>query len=95
MQEYELTLVLAQKTSAAKKKAFLGKFGKLVETLKGKLMKTEDWGELELATRIKKEGGGNFLHFILELEKTETKKLEDKLRLEDEVIRYLLVKSNK
>lgn len=95
MQEYELTIVLVQKTSVAKKKAFLVKIEKLVEILKGKIVKSEDWGELQLATQINKEVGGNFLHFILELKRIDTKKLEDKLKLEDEIIRYLLVKKEK
>lgn len=92
MQEYELTIILAPKTSAAKKKTFLVKVEKMVELLKGKILKTEDWGEIELATRIKKQSSGIFMHFILKLNKSETKKLEEKLRLEDEIVRYLLVK---
>lgn len=92
MQEYELTIILGQKTSAAKKKSVLAKLEKIVESFKGKITKTDDWGEIELATKIQKQTTGVFLHFNLELKKTETKKLEAKLRLEDEILRYLLVK---
>ena len=88
---YELTLVLPGKAKA-KEKTVKEKVEKFVESLKGKVEKFESWGEIELAYRIKKEESGIFLHFNLELEQDAVKKLDDKLRVDGEVIRYLLVK---
>ena len=92
MRKYELTIVLGGKTGAAKKKTVFGKVEKAIEPLKGKIEKTEDWGEIELEGKIKKHGSGLFLHFVLELDGSSAKKLENKLRLEEEVIRYLLIR---
>ena len=91
MNQYELTLVLPGK-SKAKEKTFNEKIEKLIKSLDGKVQKTESWGEIELSYKIKKERSGFFLYFDLELDSPSVKKLDDKLRMEGEVIRYLLVK---
>lgn len=92
MNSYELTIVLPGKVTAAKKKSVAEKVKKLVSTLKGKVKDEKNWGEKELAYKIGKNDTGNFVHFTLELEPKSVKDLSDKLKLEDRVIRYLLVK---
>jgi small subunit ribosomal protein S6 len=91
MNIYELTLVLPGK-SKAKEKTFNEKIEKLIKSLDGKVAKAESWGEIELSYKIKKERSGFFLYFDLELDSPNVKKLDDKLRMEGEVIRYLLVR---
>ena len=92
MNSYELTVVLPGKATVAKKKSAKNKIEKMVTTLKGKVSKVEDWGEIELSYPIKKMETGIFLHFALELETETVKAIIEKLKLEEEIIRYLLIR---
>jgi small subunit ribosomal protein S6 len=94
MRKYELTVVLPDKATAAKKKSATEKIKKLVKTLKGKIGKVDEWGEIDLAYKIGKNDTGTFLHFPLELDPETVKSVNDKLRLEEEIIRYLLVRKD-
>lgn len=94
MANYELTLVLPEKATAAKLKSLETKIEELAKTLKGKVKKLEDWGKIELSYPIKKSKSGSFLHFELELESEAAKNLNDKLRMENDIVRYLLIKKN-
>ncbi|OGM11525.1 30S ribosomal protein S6 [Candidatus Woesebacteria bacterium RBG_16_34_12] len=95
MSNYELTVVLPGKSTTAKKKSIQEKIEKLVNLDKGKVVKFEDWGEIELAYQIKKSDTGIFLHFLIELDSDKIKDISLKLKLEEEIIRSLLVKKNK
>lgn len=92
MNTYELTTVLPAKTTPSRKKALQKNLEKIVEGLKGKVTRVEDWGEIELAYKILKNTSGIFLHYNLELENNAVKQLDSKLKMEEEIIRYLLVK---
>jgi small subunit ribosomal protein S6 len=92
MTNYELTIVLPGKTTPAKKKAVVSRIEKLITTLKGKIGKLEDWGEKELSYKIKKNTTGVFLHFPIELDANIAKSLPAKLNVEEDIIRYLLVR---
>jgi len=92
MQLYELTLVLPDKATPAKKKQVTSTIESMVKVFKGKIKTTKDWGKIKFEYPIKKNESGNFLHFVLELEKESASQIEQKLRLEESVIRYLLIK---
>lgn len=91
MKQYELTLLLPGGTTLAKKKAVSETIEKIVKMNKGSITKSEDWGDKELAYPIKKNSKAVFLYFDLELEQSAVKAISDKLRMEDGVIRHLLV----
>lgn len=93
MLNYELTVVLPGKATAAKRKKAKETIGKLVKTLKGKVGKADDWGKKDLSYEIKKNNSGFFLHFVLELDGQEVKNLEQKLNLEEGIIRHLIVRA--
>lgn len=92
MDKYELTTVLPGKTTSAKKKSAREFVEKLVKTLKGKVAKIDDWGELPLSYKIKGNESGIFIHFWLELDRQAVSGIDNKLRLEEGIIRHLLVK---
>jgi small subunit ribosomal protein S6 len=94
MNTYELTIVLPGEASAAKKKSVSEKLSKLIDTFKGKTAKFDEWGKIELANPIDKNTDGLFLFYELELESEAAKNINDKLRLEDDIIRYLLVRKD-
>ena len=92
MENYELTFVMPGKVTAAKKKSLQELVEKLVKTLKGKVLKTDDWGEIKFAYEISGNESGKYLHYWLELDKQAVSDINEKLRLEEGIIRYLLVR---
>jgi len=95
MYEYELTLVLDGKTQAAKKKKVLDNLEKVLKIFKGTVKKSEEWGVKELAYKLGKSETGLYLYFELEMEPASLKGLNDKLRTDEDVLRYLIVRKDK
>lgn len=93
MNKYELTLILEGKTTSAKKKAVLETLEKSIKMLEGSLQKAEDWGVKEMFHEIKKEKEGLYLHMPFELNAKSIKPLEIKLKAMENVLRYLIIKS--
>lgn len=92
MTDYELTLVLPGGATAAKKKNIQEAIEKIVKIVGGKVGKIEDWGRKELSYKIGKNGSGIFLYYNLKLDAAAVKMLPQKLNLEENIIRYLLIK---
>ena len=95
MNLYEHTIIARQDTSPSQLKQIQEKYANLVEKFDGSVVKTENWGLLNLSYLIKKNRKGNYIHFkikgsgktILELEKNE--------KIDKNLLRYLTVKVNK
>lgn len=94
MTQYELAVVLPGGATAAKKKSARELIEKLVKVNDGKINEVEDWGDTDLMFPIKKNDKGAFMIFNLEMEPAGAKALEPKLKVEDQFIRYLLVKKD-
>lgn len=92
MRAYELTVVLPGKTTPAKKRQARETIEKMVKVLNGKVGEVSDWGEKELAYPIAKNTSGVFLHFPLELDSEGARALPEKLNLEEDILRFLLIK---
>ncbi len=92
METYELTVVLPDKATATKKKEAVKFVEALVKVAKGKIEAQDDWGAIDLAYPIKKNSVGTFLVFTLNLPKESLKDVKDKVRVEEQFIRYLLVR---
>ena len=77
MNFYEHTIIARQDTSPSQLKQLQEKYSKIVEKNEGEIVKTEDWGLLNLSHLIKKNKKGSYIHFkfkgngkvIAELEK--------------------------
>ena len=95
MNLYEHTIIARQDTSPSQLKQLQEKYANLVEKFDGSIIKTENWGLLNLSYLIKKNRKGNYIHFkikgsgktILELEKNE--------KIDKNLLRYLTVKVKK
>jgi len=92
MNKYELTIVLDGKSTPAKRKTVISTIEKIITTFKGKVIKTEDWGEKEIYQKSGKNDSGYFIHFLLEFEKASIKSLNLKLKMEDDVKKFLLIR---
>jgi small subunit ribosomal protein S6 len=93
MNKYEFWVILDGEATTSKIKAVRERTEKLVTLFEGKVGKVEDLGKKPLAYKIKKLGTGYFLLFNLELPGKSIKALNSKLRMESDIIRYLLLKS--
>jgi ribosomal protein S6 len=95
MNKYELTLVLDGKGGAAKKKKVTETLEKILKIFKGAIKDSKEWGVRELAYKMGKSDTGLYLHFEIELEAAGVKALNDKLRTDADIIRFLVVRKDK
>ena len=92
MNKYELTMILPGKATPAKVKSVQEKIEKALTSIKGKVIKVQELGKIDLSYKIKGNDAGNFLVFDIELDPEGIKILKDKIRVEEEIIRYLIIK---
>ena len=88
---YEQTFVGKQDLSDKEVQNLITKYSKIIDK-SGKVLKTEKWGLLSLANKIKKNKKGIFIHFKIETEGKSIKELERQLSIDNNIIRYLTVK---
>tara|TARA_B100002052_G_C15349610_1_gene362019 strand:- start:128 stop:448 length:321 start_codon:yes stop_codon:yes gene_type:complete len=91
---YEHTIVGKQDLSEKEVDSLVTKYSKMIDK-SGKLLKTEKWGLINLANKIKKNKKGIFVHFKMEIEGKTIRELEKQLSIDTNVIRFLTVKYNK
>ena len=63
MNLYEHTIIARQDTSPSEIKQLTEKYSKIVEKNEGEIIKTENWGLLNLSYLIKKNKKGSYIHF--------------------------------
>ena len=88
---YEHTIVGKQDLSDKEVEGLISKYSKIIDR-SGKVLKTEKWGLINLANKIKKNKKGIFIHFKMESEGKAIKEIEKQLSIDLNVIRYLTVK---
>ena len=88
---YEHTIVGKQDLSEKEVESLISKYSKIIDK-SGKILKTEKWGLLNLANKIKKNKKGIFVHFKMESEGKVIKEIEKLLSIDANVIRFLTVK---
>lgn len=93
MNSYELTLVIDPDVSAGDQKKLVEKIEKLITTAKGKVEKTAEWGKKELAYPIQKKLVGYFYFLTFNLSPAALSEIDQAIRLENQIMRYLLIKS--
>ena len=91
---YEHTIVGKQDLSDKEMQSLIEKYSKIIDK-SGKILKTEKWGLLNLANKIKKNKKGNFVHFKIEIEGKTVQEIEKQLSIDSNVLRYLTVKYDK
>lgn len=91
MNNYLLTLVLKPNLEDKERKALLDDMVKKLKIENGKL-KIDEWGVRDLAYPIKKQTQGYFAHFEFETEPQVAKGLDKSLKVEENLLRYLLVR---
>jgi len=95
MNFYEHTIIARQDSSPAQLKQIQEKYTNLVNKNDGKIVKTENWGLLNLSYLIKKNRKGNYIHFKIEGNGETINELEKNEKIDKNLLRYLTVKVKK
>tara|TARA_B100001121_G_C18603568_1_gene580698 strand:+ start:9 stop:371 length:363 start_codon:yes stop_codon:yes gene_type:complete len=92
MNLYEHTIIARQDTSPSELKQLTEKYSKIVEKNNGEIVKTENWGLLNLSYLIKKNKKGSYIHFKIKGEGKVVEELEKNEAIDKKLLRYLTVK---
>jgi len=87
MAKYELTFVFDKNNKELAKK-----LEAMLKDAKAEVVKKEDWGVKPLAYPINKKEEAKFLYFEIEASPAQAKSLEERIRLEESIMRSLLVR---
>ena len=92
MNLYEHTIIARQDASPSEIKQLTEKYSKIVEKNNGEVIKTENWGLLNLAYLIKKNKKGSYIHFKIKGKGSMVEELEKNESIDKKLLRYLTVK---
>ena len=92
MNLYEHTIIARQDTSPSEIKQLTEKYSKIVEKNDGEIIKTENWGLLNLSYLIKKNKKGSYIHFKIKGNGNVIDQLEKNEAIDKKLLRYLTIK---
>ena len=91
MVNYEGVFIIDPDLSTDASKATVAQVQDLVAKNGGRVDGLQDWGKKRLAYKIGKKQDGNYVIVNFQMDSQHTKKLDQSLRLNDNVLRFLLV----
>ena len=89
---YENTLVAKQDLAEKDLKTIINKYNEIINGSSGKVVKIEEWGLLNLATKIRKYNKGFYIHYKFEGNKETLNEINKKVKVDGSIIRHLIVK---
>ena len=95
MNLYEHTIIARQDTSPSELKQLTEKYSKIIEKNNGDIVKTENWGLLNLSYLIKKNKKGSYIHFKIKGDGKIIDELEKNESIDKKLLRYLTVRVKK
>tara|TARA_B100001996_G_scaffold380531_1_gene368134 strand:- start:343 stop:684 length:342 start_codon:yes stop_codon:yes gene_type:complete len=95
MNLYEHTIIARQDISPSQLKQISEKYSKMVEKFDGDIVKTENWGLMNLSYIIKKNKKGNYIHFKIKGPSKIINELEKNEKIDKNLLRYMTVKVKK
>ena len=95
MNLYEHTIIARQDTSPSEIKQLTEKYSKIVEKHEGEIVKTENWGLLNLSHLIKKNRKGSYIHFKIKGNGNVIDELEKNQSIDKKLLRSLTVRVKK
>jgi small subunit ribosomal protein S6 len=95
MNLYEHTIIARQDVSPSQLKQIIEKYSKIVEKFEGDIIKTENWGLLNLSYIVKKNKKGNYIHFKIKGKNKIISELEKNEKIDKNLIRFMTVKVKK
>ena len=95
MNLYEHTIIAKQDISPSEIKQLTEKYSKIVEKNEGQIVKTENWGLLNLSHLIKKNKKGSYIHFKIKGNGKIIDELERNESIDKKLLRYLTIRVKK
>ncbi len=92
MSKYELALVVNAKIEDDERTAVVDKCKALIERFGGTITNVDDWGKKRLAYEIQKMREGFYYFIQFDAETSVPAEIESRVRIMDNVMRYLVVK---
>ncbi len=92
---YEAVFIVRQDLSPVAADKAAKKYVKVLEEHKGKVAKFENWGLRNLAYRLRKNRKGYYFLFNVEAEAEATAEMGRLMRLDDDILRHLLIRVEK
>ncbi len=92
MNKYELAVVVSAKIEDEERAAVIEKCKALVERFGGQVTDVDEWGKKRLAYEIQKMREGFYYFVQFDAESTVPGEIESRVRIMENVIRYLCVK---
>lgn len=93
MNKYELAVVVSAKIEDEERAALVDKCKALIERFGGTITNVDDWGKKRLAYEIQKMKEGFYYFIQFEAESSAPAEIESRIRIMDNVLRYLVVKN--
>ena len=94
MNKYELAVVVSDKIEDEERAAVVEKCKALIERFNGVITEVDDWGKKRLAYEIQKMKEAYYYFIRFEAESTVPIEIESRVRIMDNVIRYLVVRQD-
>ena len=95
MNLYEHTIIARQDASPTELKQLTEKYSKIIEKNDGEIVKTENWGLINLSYLIKKNRKGSFIHFKIKGDGKVIEQLEKNEAIDKKLLRNLTVRVKK
>ena len=95
MNLYEHTIIARQDTSPSELKQLTEKYSKIIKKNDGEIVKTENWGLINLSYLIKKNRKGNYIHFKIKGNGKVIDELEKNESIDKKLLRYLTIRVKK
>ena len=95
MNKYELAVVVNAKLEDEERAAVVDSCKALIERFGGTITNVDDWGKKRLAYEIQKMKEGFYYFIQFDAESTAPAEIESRIRIMDNVIRFLCVKQEK
>ncbi len=94
MNKYELAVVVSAKIEDEERAQVVEKCKALIERFGGTITEVDEWGKKRLAYEIQKMKEAFYYFIRFDAESTVPAEIESRVRIMDNVIRYLVVKQN-
>ncbi|MBO5208348.1 MAG: 30S ribosomal protein S6 [Lachnospiraceae bacterium] len=94
MNKYELAVVVSAKIEDDERAATVEKCKALIERFGGQVTNVDDWGKKRLAYEVQKMKDAFYYFIQFDAESTVPAEIESRVRIMDNVIRYLCVRQD-
>ena len=89
---YEKTIIARQDLASSEIKNIVDKYNEIINKSSGKVLKIEEWGLLNLASKIRNYRKGFYIHYKFEGSSETVNEFKKKVKIDESIIRHLTVK---